>query len=108
MTNVPLEETFKINGQLVATLVVPPLRTTCPGVLLLHGFASCRDEVGGLFKALAAFLSCLLRVVSCPLAFARNCLREKSIHDPFLQHKETLCNAIYCIYLFVQRISEYR
>ncbi len=49
-----IEETvITLENGVVATLSMPASETPVPAVLMLHGFASVRDEVGEMFKRLA-------------------------------------------------------
>jgi uncharacterized protein len=64
---------YKVNiGDGIAGIVaVPENAITAPGVLLLHGFASHKDEVGDLYKRLAVALAAQ-RIVSLRIDF-RGC-----------------------------------
>ena len=50
------ERTVTLDNGIVGTLVVPQVEEPVPAVLMLHGFASQRDEVGDMYKRLAAEL----------------------------------------------------
>lgn len=50
------ETTITLDNGVVGTLAMPASETPVPAVLMLHGFASVRDEVGDMFKRLAAEL----------------------------------------------------
>lgn len=45
-----------LDNGVVATLAMPASDSAVPAVLMLHGFASVRDEVGEMYKRLAAEL----------------------------------------------------
>ncbi len=45
-----------LNGEIAGTIVEPGGEGPFPAVLMLHGFASSRDEVGNMYKNLAAAL----------------------------------------------------
>ena len=51
------ETTVTLDHGIVGTLSVPDQGATGPAVVMLHGFASSRDEVGGIFAAQAAALA---------------------------------------------------
>ncbi len=51
------ETTVMLNGGIAATLNIPQSPTPVPAVLMLHGFGSSRDEVGGLFAREAESLA---------------------------------------------------
>ncbi len=46
-----------IRGEIAGIATVPENAATAPGVLLLHGFASDKDEVGGMYRRLAEALA---------------------------------------------------
>jgi hypothetical protein len=52
-----LEREWVFGNGACATLTLPRPDGTSPAALLLHGFASHRDEVGGLYRRLAAALA---------------------------------------------------
>ena len=51
------ETTVTLDHGIVGTLSVPDQGATGPAVVMLHGFASSRDEIGGIFAAQAAALA---------------------------------------------------
>ena len=51
------ETTVTLDQGIVGTLSVPEGGATGPAVVMLHGFASSRDEIGGIFAAQAAALA---------------------------------------------------
>ncbi len=51
------ESVVTLDNGVVATLAMPQSDTPVPAVLMLHGFASSRDEVGNMYKNLAAELA---------------------------------------------------
>lgn len=51
------EATVMLNGGIAATLNIPQSDKPSPAVLMLHGFGSARDEVGGLFQRQAEALA---------------------------------------------------
>jgi uncharacterized protein len=51
------ESPVTLDNGVVGTLVLPQSDTPVPAVLLLHGFASQKDEVGDMYKRLAAALA---------------------------------------------------
>ena len=53
----PGETVVTLDNGVVGTLLQPKADTPVPAVLLLHGFASSRDEVGDMYKRLAASLA---------------------------------------------------
>lgn len=53
----PDESVVTLANGVVGTLHLPPSEGPMPAVLMLHGFASSRDEVGNMYKNLAAALA---------------------------------------------------
>lgn len=51
------ETTVTLPEGIVGTLSVPDAGATGPAVIMLHGFASSRDEIGGIFASQAAALA---------------------------------------------------
>jgi uncharacterized protein len=51
------EEKVNLDNGIVGTLAIPDKAKDAPAVLLLHGFASSRDEVGDMYKNLAGSLA---------------------------------------------------
>jgi pimeloyl-ACP methyl ester carboxylesterase len=51
------ETVVTLDNGVVGTLALPESDTPVPAVLMLHGFASSRDEVGDMYKRLAAELT---------------------------------------------------
>ncbi len=51
------ESVVTLDNGVVGTLALPESDTPAPAVLMLHGFASARDEVGDMYKRLAASLA---------------------------------------------------
>ena len=51
------ETVLTLDHGVVGTLSVPEAGATGPAVVMLHGFASSRDEIGGIFAAQAAALA---------------------------------------------------
>ncbi len=51
------ETTITLDKGIVGTLSLPEAGATGPAVVMLHGFASSRDEIGGIFAAQAASLA---------------------------------------------------
>ena len=52
-----IETILMLEGGIVATLSMPESAGSCPAVLMLHGFGSSRDEVGGMYRREAAVLA---------------------------------------------------
>lgn len=50
------ESVVTLDGEIAGTVVQPSGEGPFPAVLMLHGFASSRDEVGGMYQRLAASL----------------------------------------------------
>jgi pimeloyl-ACP methyl ester carboxylesterase len=50
------ETVITLDNGVIGMLAMPASETPVPAVLMLHGFASARDEVGDMFKRLAAEL----------------------------------------------------
>lgn len=53
----PDESVITLDSGVVGTLLQPEADAPTPAVLMLHGFASARDEVGDMYKRLAAALA---------------------------------------------------
>lgn len=51
------ETTVMLNGGIAATLNIPTSDKPSPAVLMLHGFGSSRDEIGGMFQKQAEALA---------------------------------------------------
>ena len=51
------ETTVTLEHGIVGTLSLPEGGATGPAVVMLHGFASSRDEIGGIFAGPAAALA---------------------------------------------------
>ena len=50
------EYTVTLDGEIAGVVVQPSGDGPFPAVLMLHGFASSKDEVGGMYQRLAAQL----------------------------------------------------